>query len=333
MPKLAVTEGPGRRVPILARVTPTVREELEAAAGASGRSLSQEIETRLQASFEQDEIKAEMRGTIAALEQRIASMEEGDKMLWPDESARLLGKSFAMTLAAVRHATGQDWREGSTAAPIVAGVVRRMMDECSRGGSLYSELFDQERIAKTTDSIARFMVDSLREKLPPLPENQDDPANRTTRARTIVTFRNKATGALLELVRGPEFDMSDPSDRPDAGPEHRAAVDRFRPIRDTVEAETFLAYAMKDGSSVWHSLSEPGKKVFVPAARLAGQEEAARLMAGVKPARGQDSEVFDEALFAETMGPRRDDGEDKPVPEQPQVAPAPKPRRHTKAEA
>ena len=67
-----------------------------------------------------------------------------------------------------------------------------------------------------------------------------------------------------------------------------------------------------------------------PATCLVGPEEAAALMAGTKPARGQDAGIFDRALFAETMGPERSDGGDA-APPVPAEEPAPKPRTKAKA--
>lgn len=51
MPKRVVPEGEGRRVPVMTRTTPEMRERLESAASASGRSLGQEVEYRLELSF------------------------------------------------------------------------------------------------------------------------------------------------------------------------------------------------------------------------------------------------------------------------------------------
>lgn len=47
MPKLATPEGEGKRVPVMTRTTPEMRRYLEEAAAASGRSLGQEVEFRL----------------------------------------------------------------------------------------------------------------------------------------------------------------------------------------------------------------------------------------------------------------------------------------------
>jgi hypothetical protein len=47
-------EGEGKRYPLGIRTTKELRERLEAAAKASGRSLAQEVEFRLERSYEQD---------------------------------------------------------------------------------------------------------------------------------------------------------------------------------------------------------------------------------------------------------------------------------------
>jgi hypothetical protein len=46
----------GKRVPLNMRTTAVCRDMLEAAASASGRSLAQEVEYRLQMSFDQEAI-------------------------------------------------------------------------------------------------------------------------------------------------------------------------------------------------------------------------------------------------------------------------------------
>ncbi len=47
------------------------------------------------------------------------------------------------------------------------------------------------------------------------------------------------------------------------------------------------------------------KAAAPPAPEFQVEEPATRLMADTKPAPGQNPELFDEALFAETMGPER----------------------------
>lgn len=53
-----------RRVPFGMRTTPAIRALLEAAAAASGRSLAGEIEYRLQASFDDEARRGELRTLI-----------------------------------------------------------------------------------------------------------------------------------------------------------------------------------------------------------------------------------------------------------------------------
>ncbi len=308
--------------PVLSfRIRADLDARLRAEAEKNSLALSEEVEGRLFRSIESDAVQAEMRGTIAALEERIASMKEREDDLWPDQAAKALGRTFAMTLTAVQHVTGQGWRESPTAPAIVGSVVRRAMEECGRGGSLFADLFEAGRTAAVTDTIARGVVEGLRAKLPPLPEREpeDDPANWTNRAYLAVVFRDKATGDALETIRGEEYDITAPEGRPRLGADYRAALARFELIRDTVEAEDFVVYRLRDGAQVWDSLTHPGRRTVT---RLVGQEAAAVLMDGVKPAPGQNPELFDEALFAETMGPERpDDDTPPPAPVEPQAAP------------
>ncbi|MGA0594932.1 Arc family DNA-binding protein [Enterovirga sp. CN4-39] len=63
-PKLP--EGEGKRHPLHVRTTKQMREDLEAAAAASGRSLAQEIETRLEQSFLVDQMLGEVAERIRA---------------------------------------------------------------------------------------------------------------------------------------------------------------------------------------------------------------------------------------------------------------------------
>ena len=357
IPKPKRPDNRARRFALNMKTTKELRDRLEERANATGRSFTLEVEQQLIKSFDleeqivlQDEIKAEMRGKIAALEARIALAQEWQNQLWPDESARILGKAFAMALSAARYAAGQDWREDRSAPLIVAGVVRRVMERYSRdSASAFADMFDGSRIAATADGIVQAMKGNLDKLMPALPSlrPQDDPALWTPRAYAAATFRDKATGKLLQIVRGPEFDVADPEAVRDLGPDHRVAVDRFRQIRDTIDDESFFVRVLKDGSTVWDSLSWRDRKMHVPAgqdapparapetqpeepaARLTGPEEAAALMAGTKPAPGQNPELFDRSLFDETMGdPHPDD--DTPPPS-PAEAPVPKPRRRAKA--
>jgi hypothetical protein len=70
MPKTTKPTGGAKRYPLNMRTTRETRERLEAAAAASGRSLAQEVEFRLEQSFRLDQADAAeeaMRKLTAAL--------------------------------------------------------------------------------------------------------------------------------------------------------------------------------------------------------------------------------------------------------------------------
>ncbi len=333
-----------RRHALNMKTTAELRQKLEDRAKQSGRVLTHEVEQQLIKSFDmeadlamQDEIKAEMRGTIAALEARIALAQEWQNQLWPDESSRVLGKAFAMALGAARHATGKDWREDRSAALVVAGVVRRTMDRYTRGGtSIVADLFDGAQVAAMADSIVETTAAHFDKLMPPLSEPALDAAQWTGRMYLVTEFREAGTDRVLEIITGPEFDAANPEGRPARGDGYRAALARFASIRDTVDAEDFEVFVMRDGThkrvSLDLTLGRPEPQTEEPATRLVGAEETATLMAGTKPARGQDAGIFDEALFAETMGPERpDDDTPPPAPAEPLAAPKPRARAKTPA--
>jgi hypothetical protein len=56
MPRTARATGDGKRYPLNMRTTRETRERLEAAAAATGRSLAQEVEARLERSFHQEAV-------------------------------------------------------------------------------------------------------------------------------------------------------------------------------------------------------------------------------------------------------------------------------------
>jgi hypothetical protein len=67
------------RIPVLTRVTPDVRKLLEAAAEASGRSLSGEIEYRITAGFDRE---ATVRAVLAEQAPKFATDPDAPP-LWP----------------------------------------------------------------------------------------------------------------------------------------------------------------------------------------------------------------------------------------------------------
>jgi Arc-like DNA binding domain len=56
MPRTTKPTGDGKRCPLNMRTTRETRERLEAAAAANGRSLAQEVEARLERSFQQEAV-------------------------------------------------------------------------------------------------------------------------------------------------------------------------------------------------------------------------------------------------------------------------------------
>jgi hypothetical protein len=57
---------PGKRYPLNMRTTKELRDKIEQAAMASGRSLVQEVEFRLERSFRQQEIERELKNALKA---------------------------------------------------------------------------------------------------------------------------------------------------------------------------------------------------------------------------------------------------------------------------
>ena len=117
-----VADGAGKRVPLNMRTTQDLRSKLDAAAAASGRSLAQEVELRLERSFD---AAADQRAIIRE-EVRAAFMDhEADlavarvrRSAALEELARLDGESFFSDIyngkPSVVRVTGaqigRDWR-------------------------------------------------------------------------------------------------------------------------------------------------------------------------------------------------------------------------------
>jgi Arc-like DNA binding domain len=81
---------PGKRYPLNMRTTKELRDKIEEAAMASGRSLVQEVEFRLERSFRQQEIEREIKKTLDAQgrELRDELLGEMQKMLEAFQRAR-----------------------------------------------------------------------------------------------------------------------------------------------------------------------------------------------------------------------------------------------------
>lgn len=59
-PRLAPVQA-GEKTSLSVRISPAVREEIEKASARSGRSISQEADTRLERSFRDDDVLTELR--------------------------------------------------------------------------------------------------------------------------------------------------------------------------------------------------------------------------------------------------------------------------------
>lgn len=67
MPKRTVPQGAGKRVALLARTTRELRQRIEKATAESGRSLGQEVEYRLERSFNPTDFATQLFGSPAAI--------------------------------------------------------------------------------------------------------------------------------------------------------------------------------------------------------------------------------------------------------------------------
>lgn len=90
MPRTTAPTGDAKRHPLNMRTTKAVRDKLEAAAGANGRSLAQEVEARLERSFQEEAGFGgpEMRRLVflmAAAFATAARARSGGKDTWLDD--------------------------------------------------------------------------------------------------------------------------------------------------------------------------------------------------------------------------------------------------------
>lgn len=94
MMRIKAEDREGRRSTLSVRLTPAGRESLERAASASGRSLAQEVEMRLEATFAEDRMRAIAR-------------EEMDRRFGPqitaEMRARVLDKQAAAMASLMRY--------------------------------------------------------------------------------------------------------------------------------------------------------------------------------------------------------------------------------------
>ncbi|WP_237482664.1 hypothetical protein [Lichenibacterium dinghuense] len=103
MPKTATPDGPGERVALLSRTTIELRKQLEHAASLSGRSLGQEVERRLERTF------------------------DFDYLLGDNETALVL-RSIANAIRRFELASGKSWVKDSETQARVHEAVSKMVD-------------------------------------------------------------------------------------------------------------------------------------------------------------------------------------------------------------
>src|SRR5262245_20703 len=82
---------PGKRYPLNMRTTKELRDKIEEAAMASGRSLVQEVEFRLERSFQQQEIEKELERKLKAQADDILQGWRKELRQWGDEMKREMG--------------------------------------------------------------------------------------------------------------------------------------------------------------------------------------------------------------------------------------------------
>ena len=82
---------PGKRYPLNMRTTKELRDKIEQAATDSGRSLVQEVEFRLERSFQQQEIEKEIERKLQAQAHQVRDEIFKEMQRWRDEMRREMG--------------------------------------------------------------------------------------------------------------------------------------------------------------------------------------------------------------------------------------------------
>src|SRR6266567_1444577 len=91
MPRRSNWALPGKRYPLNMRTTKELRDKIEQAAAASGRSLVQEVEFRLERSFQQQEIEKEIERKLEAYRDEMLKSLQQWRDEWRDEMRREMG--------------------------------------------------------------------------------------------------------------------------------------------------------------------------------------------------------------------------------------------------
>ena len=118
----ALPPGEGKRHPLNMRTTKDVRDRLEAAAAASGRSLVQEVEFRLQKSFSNE---LTYQGFMESIDEQFQG-----------KGTYYLMKFLALAMATSEGETGKYWRDDAYTCALVEAVfnsiLRRYVPESVR---------------------------------------------------------------------------------------------------------------------------------------------------------------------------------------------------------
>ncbi|MDX7953401.1 hypothetical protein P7D22_19740 [Lichenihabitans sp. Uapishka_5] len=236
------------------RVTAALREMLEADANFVGRPVSEIIERRLMQSFNDMQTIADQRSAMASVEGIALSLREQLSAFGTDANDLAAVKAFAAILRATQKRHGKSWREGDYIPWVVTEATRRLM--VSQVRSPLFEALAPFRLPNETEVEASAMGEVAQNvfTFPPLPEiaPQDDPQNWTGLGRHVVTFRDKVSGEVLEVVTVQEGAWDKLATMPPTAA-FLAAVEQWRPRRDEIEVENSFVHLLKTEQSVWDS--------------------------------------------------------------------------------
>jgi hypothetical protein len=115
---------PGKRYPLNMRTTKELRDKIEEAAMASGRSLVQEVEFRLERSFRQQEIERELKNELQAQGESLRAELVGQMRKMFEAFQRARGLTDEQIAAAAQRPKLSDLARGLTDEEIAAAAGR-----------------------------------------------------------------------------------------------------------------------------------------------------------------------------------------------------------------
>lgn len=115
----------GERVPLQTRTTAPVRDRLEAAAKRSGRSMSQEMEMRLEQSFQTQDIAENVLLLIQKRDETLVDLMGGPKTL-------SLLHALSVIIGCVEHDIGKEWHTDSQSKAAVFSVLETVLPKLIR---------------------------------------------------------------------------------------------------------------------------------------------------------------------------------------------------------